>query len=116
MSEPNEKKILSSLGLCARAGKLIFGVPMICEAMRSAGAKRPLLVLEASDTSDNTHKKITDKCSFYQIRLIRLSCDGASLAAALGKTSSLAAVAVNDASMIRLIEGCLTDDTNPQHP
>ena len=105
----DEKKLLSALGLCARARKLIFGVPMICEAMRSAGAKRPLLVLEASDTSDNTHKRITDKCSFYQIRYIRLSCDGARLATALGKTSSLAAVAVNDASMGKMVERCLTD-------
>lgn len=105
----DERKLLSALGLCARARKLIFGVPMICEAMRGAEPKRPLLVLEASDTSDNTHKKITDKCSFYKIRYIRLSCDGASLAAALGKTSTLAAVAVNDASMVKMVERCLGD-------
>ena len=33
----DEKKFLSSLGLCARAGKVIFGVPMICEAMKKGG-------------------------------------------------------------------------------
>ena len=62
-----ETKILSSLGLCARAGKIIFGVPMICEAMKKRGAKAPCAVFEASDTSENTHKKITDKCKFYNI-------------------------------------------------
>ena len=107
MSEPNEKKILSSLGLCARAGKLIFGVPMICEAMRRGGVATPRIVLEASDTSENTHKKISDKCKFYQVRQVRLSCDGATLASALGKTSSLAAVAVADPSFCTLIESIL---------
>ena len=33
----NEKKLLGALGLCARARKLVFGVPMICEAMKSGG-------------------------------------------------------------------------------
>ena len=107
MSELNEKKLLSSLGLCARAGKLIFGVPMICEAMRRGGASAPSIVLEASDTSENTHKKISDKCMFYQIKQVRLSCDGATLASALGKTSSLAAVAVADPSFCTLIESVL---------
>ena len=69
-----DKRILSSLGLCAKAGKLIFGVPMIIEAMQKG--KRVYLVLEAGDTSDNTHKKITDKCSFYGVEKIRLEDDG----------------------------------------
>ena len=60
-----DNRILSSLGLCSKAGKLIFGVPMIIEAMQKG--KKIYLVLEAGDTSDNTHKKITDKCSFYGV-------------------------------------------------
>ena len=116
MNERNdERKLLSALGLCARARKLIYGVPMICEAMRRTGEGRPLLVLEAADTSENTHKKITDKCQFYQIKHIRLSTDGASLAAALGKTSVLAAVAVCDASMQKLVERCLTEMAYDPH-
>ncbi len=108
MSERNEQKVLSSLGLCARAGKLIFGVPMICEAMRRGGANAPRIVLEAADTSENTHKKISDKCNYYQVRQVRLSCDGATLAEALGKTSSLAAVAVSDRELCRLMESSLS--------
>ena len=107
MNEAQEKKLLGSLGLCARAGKLIFGVPMICDAMRRGGAGTPHIVLEASDTSENTHKKISDKCKYYQVRQVRLSCDGATLASALGKTSSLAAVAVADPSFCTLIESVL---------
>ena len=99
------RKLLGNLGLCARAGKLIFGVPMICEAMRRGAAKgMPLLILEAADTSDGTHKKIADKASYYKVRTVRLKCDGATLASALGKTSSLAAVAITDNEMCRMVE------------
>ena len=99
-----EARLLSALGLCARARKLIYGVPMICEALRKGGKSAPILVLETSDTSENTHKKISDKCSYYNTRLVRLSSTGAELAAALGKTSSLAAVAVTDENICRLVE------------
>ena len=100
----NEQKLLGSLGLCARARKIIFGVPMICEAMRKGGKNSPLLIVEASDTSDNTHKKIADKAAYYKVRTVRLNCDGATLALALGKTSSLAAVAITDEQMCRMVE------------
>jgi ribosomal protein L7Ae-like RNA K-turn-binding protein len=100
----DEKKLLSSLGLCARAGKVIFGVPMICEALRKGGKKSPVLIVEASDTSDNTHKRIADKAAYYKVRTVSLNCDGATLASALGKTSSLAAVAITDEQMCRMAE------------
>ncbi len=101
----DEKKLLASLGLCVRAGKVIFGVPMICEAMRRQSPKEsPVLVFETSDTSENTHKRISDKCEYYQVTHIRLACDGVTLAAALGKTSSLAAVAVTDRQMAQMVE------------
>jgi hypothetical protein len=77
---------------------------MICEAMRKGGKKSPLLVFESSDTSENTHKKIADKTAFYGVRTVRLNCDGAALASALGKTSSLAAVAITDEQMCRMAE------------
>lgn len=100
----DERKLLSSLGLCVKAGAAITGTPMICDAMRDGKAKKPLIVFEASDTSENTHKKLTDKCRFYGVERIRLGCDGTQLAAALGKTSSLAAVAVIDENMKKMIE------------
>lgn len=95
------KRILSSLGLCAKAGRLIFGVPMIIEAMQKG--KKIYLVLEAGDTSENTHKKITDKCNFYQVEKIRLDADGGALASAVGKSSSLAAVAITDEGFYKMM-------------
>ena len=105
----NEKKLLSALGLCVRAGKVIFGAPMICDAMRIGGERRPVIVFEASDTSDNTAKRIRDKCEFYKIKHIKLECGGEELAAALGKTSFLAAAAVTDKNMSMMVENILND-------
>ena len=95
----HEQKLLASLGLCVRAGKVIFGVPMICDAMRRGGGRSYMTVFEAADTSENTHKRILDKCKFYQVKHIQLPCGGATLAAALGKTAHLAAIAVTDPKM-----------------
>ena len=100
----DEKKLLSALGLCARAGKLTFGVPMICEALKKGGKEGLKIVLEASDTSENTHKRISDRCGYYKVQLIRLKADGIGLAMAVGKSSSLGAVAVSDEQFCRLIK------------
>lgn len=97
-----DNRILSSLGLCSKAGKLIFGVPMIVEAMQKR--KKIYLVLEAGDASDNTHKKITDKCSFYGIEKIKLDFDGGTIASAVGKSSSLAAIAITDEGFYTMIK------------
>ena len=100
----NEQKILSLIGLSVKAGKVIFGVPMICEAMRKGGKGAPLLVIEASDTSENTHKKINDKCTFYGVRRIKISADAQTLALSVGKSAALGAVAITDRDMLCLIE------------
>ena len=94
---PDEKRILGMLGLAARARRLIFGVPQICDAMRAGRRQQtPLLVLEAADTSPNTHKRITDRCAFYETVHVRLRTDGEALAHAVGHSGVLAAVAVTD--------------------
>ena len=91
-----ENKLLSSLGLCARARSLVIGAPMVIESLRKGGADKPKLVLEASDTSENTHKRIADKCAYYNVRLVRLDCSVAELSDAIGKSSAVAAVAICD--------------------
>ena len=96
-----DAKILGSLGLCSKAGKLIFGVPMIIEAMQKG--KKVYLVLEAADTSDNTHKRITDKCTFYGVEKVKLDIGGVALSDAVGKSSVLAAVAITDESFYKML-------------
>ena len=101
-------RLLCMLGLCARAGRLICGVPLICDAMRAGRkGKIPLLVLEAADASPNTHKRITDRCAFYQTETVQLTVSAADLAHAVGHGGLLAAVAVTDPQMADAVRAIL---------
>ena len=52
--------VLRALGLCAKAGKLVYGTPLICEALKAK--KQVFLVVETSDNSENTQKRLRDRC------------------------------------------------------
>ena len=103
-----DNRFWGSLGLSSKAGKLIYGVSMIIEAMQKG--KKVYLVIEAGDTSDNTHKKITDKCSFYGVEKIRIDADGGEPASRIGKSSSLAAVAITDESFYKMVSKNISDN------
>jgi len=101
-------RALGMMGLAVRAGKVVFGTPMVCELIRESRTRGKLVVLEAGDTSDNTHKRITDRCAYYGVRHIRIATGTAALAQALGKTGDLAVIAITDEKMaenvVRLLE------------
>lgn len=105
MPTEGTEKTLRALGLCAKARRLVVGTPMICESLR--GKQKPYLVLSADDNAPNTEKKLSDKCAFYGVRLVRLSVAGEALAAAIGRQSHVAAVAVTDENLCRLVEKTL---------
>lgn len=96
-----------TVGLCAKAGRLICGTDQICDAMRK-GNKAPVLVLEASDTSANTHKRLTDRCTFYSVRHIQIEADAVMLGEAVGKYSAIASVGITDEGFRTAIEKKLT--------
>ena len=102
MSETKNKELLLSLGLCARARKLIFGTDIVCDQLRS-GASGVKLVIEASDTSDNTHKKINDKCAYYGVRIEQIDADAMELGHATGKGRQVAVLAVTDGALADLV-------------
>jgi ribosomal protein L7Ae-like RNA K-turn-binding protein len=60
-------KELSRLGLAMRAGKLVSGEETVLKAIRGGEAK---LVIVAADASDNTRKKLADKCGSYGVPLV----------------------------------------------
>jgi len=104
-------KVLASLGMCRRAGALVCGTPMICKALRESG-KKPQLVISACDVSDGTHKKLSDKCSYYEVALVQIDCTCEELAAAVGKSGSLAAVAVTDKNLTDLVRKNLAENAD----
>ena len=103
MSAPD--RLLGALGLCKRAGKLICGVPLICTEMRKSAQVQ--MVLSACDASDNTKKKLNDKCNFYGVRLTYLPYTADQLAEAVGKSAPIGAVAITDAQLFRAVEAHL---------
>ncbi len=114
----NNDKLLFALGLCRRSGALTCGTPLICTALRQKGKEKPLLVLVASDASEATRKKLTDKCAFYEVPLWPLAFSGETLASAVGKKGMLAAVAIageNPTALVRKHYGKDADASVPEN-
>ena len=109
---PNERfeKALRLLGLAARAGKTVPGVSLICAALSKGGGKAPLVVLEACDSSENSHKRITDRTTYYRVPCYRLDCDTAALARAAGKRDgALAAVGITEPHLAGAVRALLEE-------
>lgn len=78
------------LGLAARARCISTG-EQVLTSVRSQKAK---LVIIALNASDNTKKKLTDKCTFYKVPYVW--CESSEvLSQAIGQNNRMA-VAIND--------------------
>ena len=97
--------LASTVGLCAKAGAVVCGTPLICEALRKKNP--PVLVLLASDAAKNAEKKLTDKCGFYGVEIQKIPLDTAQLALAVGKRGLVAAVAVTSDGLAGLVKSKL---------
>ena len=100
-----EEKALGFLGLSARAGRVTVGVPLICEALRKGKQdKTPVLVLLAADAAQNTKKRIADRTAYYNVPLICLSADCATLALRVGKRGgAVAAIGITEPNLAQAI-------------
>jgi ribosomal protein L7Ae-like RNA K-turn-binding protein len=107
----DEKNLLGIIGICRGAGKAVIGTDMVCELLQKRSAKNKckndgkldIVVIEASDTSENTHKKISDKCIYYNVEHIRLAATCEALGKAVGKRAT-AAIAIADPNFCRAVK------------
>lgn len=83
-------KMLKLVGLAYRANKVLYGI----KAMKAITDKKAYLVLLVDDASDNTKKKVLDKCASYQVP-IKLIGSRNDLSRCIGKS---------DIVMIAIIE------------
>ena len=90
------------LGLAKRARKLSVG-DAVLEDIRKKKAK---LVVICSDASENTKKKISDKCTYYGIPYLYME-DSVRLNTAIGSYNYMA-VAVLEDGFAKMIETYLT--------
>jgi ribosomal protein L7Ae-like RNA K-turn-binding protein len=86
-------RMLSMLGLCARAGKLVSGESACLQWIRKGGAYAAVLDAGASK---NAVKSISDACSHHGVTL--LSAPEFALGDAIGKPGRMV-VAITDAKM-----------------
>ncbi|MBO5109370.1 MAG: ribosomal L7Ae/L30e/S12e/Gadd45 family protein [Clostridia bacterium] len=105
----NVKRLLSNLGICRKAGKLLIGVPLVCEGMRGCKEGKASLVLYASDCSENTLKKLRTKSEFYGVEARMLPIGCGELGQAVGKLSAIGAVAITDKSLCEMIQKTFKD-------
>lgn len=80
MTEQIENQVMSFLGLCMRAGRIISGQEACVDLIRQEEAA---LVLMDGGASENTRKRLTDACHSHSIALYELS--QGSLGHAIGK-------------------------------
>ncbi|HLR14571.1 MAG TPA: YlxQ family RNA-binding protein [Bacillota bacterium] len=87
---------LQFLGLAKRARKIVLGEQQIIKEIQH---KKAYLILLASDTGEQTRKKITNKCQFYDIPYVFVD-DRQTLSQAIGATDRVA-VAIMDKGFAR---------------
>ncbi|MDE7132680.1 MAG: ribosomal L7Ae/L30e/S12e/Gadd45 family protein [Lachnospiraceae bacterium] len=63
-NRPNKDRVLSMLGLATRSRNVVSGGFATEEAVKSGKA---CLVIIAEDASDNTRKKYSNMCEFYEV-------------------------------------------------
>ena len=64
LTNNNDKKIYSLLGLCRKGGNIGAGE---CQTEKCIKSGQSFLVLVASDSSDNTKKKFRDSAAYYDV-------------------------------------------------
>ena len=60
-----QDRIYSMLGLAMKAGKVVSGEFAVDKSIKEGSA---FLVIIASDASDNTRKKFSNSCEFYEVQ------------------------------------------------
>ncbi|MFS0782259.1 YlxQ family RNA-binding protein [Bacillus sp. 1P06AnD] len=88
----NQPQWASLLGLANRARKIISGEELVVKEVRSGKAK---LVLLSKDASSNTEKKITDKCNYYNVPLMKVESRD-QLGHAIGKDHRVVIAVLDD--------------------
>ncbi|MGG1678701.1 YlxQ family RNA-binding protein [Neobacillus sp. NRS-1170] len=95
----NQNQWMSLLGLANRARKIISGEELSVKEIRSGKAK---LILLSADASQNTTKKITDKCNSYEVPY-KLVENRFLLGQAIGKEARVVVAVLDDGFAKKLV-------------
>ena len=95
-----QKKFAGLLGIAKKAGRVVAGTNLVTDSIRSGSvSKCPHAVFLASDVSENTRKRITNCCTYYEVPLHSIPMTIAEIGDAIGKSGSVSAVGITDAGL-----------------
>lgn len=98
-------KVLSYLGLAKKAGLASIGSE---QARVSVRGRKAVLVLQASDASENAAKRAADTCKYYKTELRQVPYTAAELGAAAGKAPAVL-VSFNDKGFAEAVKKFLPE-------
>jgi len=108
-SRNKSRNALSMVALARRAGKIVSGEDSCHRAIRNGEA---LLVILASDCSDNTRKKFRDKTKFYNVPIIEhFTKDEITTHTGLQNRATIAVTDANFAAKIKDLTNVLDADS-----
>lgn len=93
-------RALSMIGLCKKAGRLISGVPLVCDAMREG---RVQLAVYAEEAAGNSVKRVLDKAKSFSTEAVSIGVTPEALGHSIGKSGAVAAVGITDAGFAKAI-------------
>lgn len=93
-------RALSMIGICKKAGRLLSGVPLVCDALREG---RVHLVVYASGAAENSVKRVRDKANSYETAILAVETTPEDLAKSIGKPGAVAAIGITDAGFAEAI-------------
>ena len=105
-----DRKMISLLALCSKAGKLVAG-EFACEKALQNGTAH--LVIVATDASNNTKKKFINKSFYYKVDAFEYS-NREELSRAIGKENRVT-IAITDENFSNGIKNIITNDVGVEN-
>ena len=84
-------RFLGTLGICRKAGKLIFGFDAVCDEIKKPKSKVSGIVT-AKDISAKTLKEIRFVCEKYGIKIYEADADMDEIKSVIGKRTGIIAI------------------------
>ena len=92
-------KVLNTLGICACAKKISYGETLLKDIKN----KKVYLVIVANDASENSKKRLIDKCVFYKCEY-KFILNKESISKAIGRLDLVSAVGIKDFNLVKKIK------------
>ena len=106
----NNKRVLGMMGLAARARKITFGAD---STIQELDRKKVKLVIVATDASERTKRKFTEKCNMEDIPIM-IYGNIEEISKAIGKNNK-AIIGITDNNLAKEIEKIIRGDINGEN-